>query len=316
MAARLTIYAPDQPVRSFLLDPGTEYQLGRAASCQILISDPRISRNHARIARRDDAWRIVDLGSKNGLQVGGKDCHEAELGDGAWISFGGLLANFSLLSAEQLAADRRQSEARWGSTMDLSRRLEPAAGIERLLEQVLDAVLELADAERGFVMLPDDQGRLAVRASVSRGMTDLARDEFPGSRSAVERALASGQSVVVCDAREDILLARRPSIEAGAIRALVCLPLLIGERVSGVIYLDSRAEGKVFTELDLEILETFGSHAALVLGVASVRTDLAELASLLPAEMSRKPGADELVHRLQAALPAATSLPELEGSCA
>jgi hypothetical protein len=53
-----------------------------------------------------------------------------------------------------------------------------------------------------------------------------------------------------------------------------------------------------------------------VLGVASVRDDLDELASLLPAEMARKPGADELVHRLQAALPAAASLPELEGSCA
>jgi hypothetical protein len=316
MAARLTIYPPDQPVRSFMLDPGIEYQLGRSASCQIPIADPRISRTHARITRRDDAWRILDLGSKNGLQVGGQNCHEAELADGAWISIGGLLANFSLLSPAQLASDHRQAEARWGSTMDLSRRLEPAAGIERLLEQVLDAVLELADAQRGFVMLPDDQGLLAVRARVSRGTSDLASDPFPGSRSVVERALASRQSVVVCDAREDILLARRPSIESGAIRALVCLPLLIGEQLSGVIYLDSRVEGKVFTELDLEILETFGSHAALVLGVASVRDDLDELASLLPAEMARKPGADELVHRLQAALPAAASLPELEGSCA
>lgn len=316
MAARLTIYPPDQPVRSFLLEPGSEYQLGRAAPCDILVSDPRISRSHARIAHRDHAWRIEDLGSKNGLQVGGRDCREAELGDGAWISFGGLLANFSLLSAEQLAADRRQTEARWGSTMDLSRRLEPAAGIEQLLEQVLDAVLELAGAERGFVMLPDDQGRLAVRASVRRGRPESRRDDFPGSRSAVERVLASRQAVVVCDAREDILLARRPSIEAGAIRALVCLPLLVGERLSGVIYLDSRAEGKVFTELDLELLETFGSHAALVLGVASVRDELAELASLLPAQMSRKPGAAELVQRLQAALPPSTSLPQAEGSFA
>lgn len=316
MAACLTIYPPDRPVRSYLLDPRNEYQLGRDPSCELRIPDSRISRTHARITRGGRGWEIVDLGSKNGMQVDGLACREAGLSDGAWISFGGLLASFRLLTDEQLAADRRRGEARWGSTVDLSRQLEPAAGIERLLREILDAVVELAGAERGFIMLPDETGRLAVRARATYGAWRARPDELSVSLSAVQRVLDSLQPVVACDVREDVLLARRPSVEAGGIRALVCLPLRIGERISGVIYLDSRQDGKVFTELDLEILEAFSSHAALVLGVASVRDDIADLTALLPREMSRRSGADDLVRRLQATLPVHTCLVDPGGTFA
>lgn len=316
MAACLTIYPPDRPVRRFLLDPRNEYQLGRAPSCELQIIDSRVSRTHARLTRRDQAWQVEDLGSKNGLQVDGRECRKSPLADGSWISFGGLLANFSMLTEERLAADRRHCEARWGSTLDLSRRLDPTAGIERLLREVLDAVLDVAGAERGFVMLPDDAGRLTVQARVTRGSWAAGHDEFPGSLGAVQRVLASHRPVVACDVRADVLLANRPSVEAGGIRALVCLPLPVGDRISGVVYVDSRLDGKVFTELDLEILEAFASHAALVLGVACVRDDLAELASLLPRDMSGQPGAEALLRRLQERLPAHTLLADPGGSFA
>jgi pSer/pThr/pTyr-binding forkhead associated (FHA) protein len=316
MAACLTIYPPDRPVRSYLLDPRNEYRLGRGEACELRIPDHRVSRTHARIARKGCDWQVVDLGSKNGTQVDGRDCRESGLTDGSWISFGGLLANFRLLSADALDADRRRGQARWGSTVDLSRRLQPAAGIERLLGEVLDALVELAGAERGFVMLPDEEGRLAVRARVNRSAWAAGQDDFSGSLGAVQQVLDSRQPVVACDVRADVLLARRPSVQAGGIRALVCMPLLIGERISGVIYLDSRLDGKVFTELDLEILEAFASHAALVLGVASVRDDIADLAALLPREMSRRPGAEELVRRLQAILPAHAALADPGGTFA
>jgi pSer/pThr/pTyr-binding forkhead associated (FHA) protein len=313
MAARLTIYPPDQPVRSFLLEAQDDYRIGRAESCEIRISDARISRIHARLAHVEGDWRVIDLHSKNGVTVDGQTCLESRLNDGAWISFGGLLANFCLVNATELTSERRRRETRWGSTVDISRQLDPAAGIDKLLRKILDAVLELTGTERGFIMLPDDAGRLAIRARASRSEWPGGKDDFPGSLGTVERVLASRRPVIACDVRADALLARRPSVEAGMIRALLCIPLVIGDRLSGVIYLDSRADGKVFTELDLELLEAFASHAALVLGVASLRDDFAELASLLPAEMSRRPRAGALVRRLTAALPDPVSSPDIAG---
>jgi hypothetical protein len=307
MTARLTIYTADQPVRSFLLDDGTEYQLGRGAACQIRIADARVSRTHARIAHPERAWQVEDLGSKNGLQVDGKDCRKAELADGAWISFGGLLASFRVLRAGQLAGDRQEAASRWESTVELSRRLDPA-DIEQLLAGTLAALLEVAGMTRGFIMLPDPQGRLGIRARSPGEGSAAVTGDFPGSRSVVEQVLATRGAVVASDTRADLLLARRPSIESGSIRALACLPLLVGEQLAGVVYLDSLADGKVVTALDMELLEAFVSHAALLLGAASLRDELAELAALLPAEMSQGPGADALLRRLQAALPGELTL--------
>lgn len=314
MPARLTVYPLNQPVQRYLLDPQREYLIGRGLDCDLRIVDPRLSRRHARLAVQADRWRLSDLGSKNGVQLDGRRIDESVLADGNWISFGGLLGSFDVPSEDRLAAEGQQAQTRWQTTIDLSRRLNPGSDFDALLQQLLDAVLQIADAERGFVMLADEQGRLAVRARAGRATALSPEVRFPGSKGALYWALAEQRPVVVCDARADVLLASRPSVETGQIRALVCLPLTIGNRVTGVIYLDSSQPGKVFTELDVEILQAFAAHAALVIGVASVRDGLAGLAELLPAQMSRGPGAEELVRRLQAALPRPTPLAAPDGN--
>jgi len=54
------------------LKPGT-YTVGRDPSCDIVISDPYVSRRHARIFYRDNRWYIEDLGSRNGTYVNSED---------------------------------------------------------------------------------------------------------------------------------------------------------------------------------------------------------------------------------------------------
>lgn len=314
MPARLTLYPPDQPVQRFLLDPRREYLVGRGPDCDLRVADSRLSRRHARLACSSDRWLLSDLESKNGVQLDGRAVHETALADGNWISFGGLLCNFDVVSEERLAAERDRAQSRWQTTINFSRRLDPHADIDALLRQLLDSALELADAERAFVMLVDEQGRLAVRARVSRLGALAAEARFPGSTGTVRRVLAERRSVVVCDARADALLAARPSIASEEIRALVCLPLAIGDHPAGVMYLDSCTPGKVFTQLDVDLLEAFAEHAALVIGVASIRTELVDLAALLPAEMSRHASPVELVRRLQAALPRYTALVAPDGN--
>jgi pSer/pThr/pTyr-binding forkhead associated (FHA) protein len=279
--ARLTLYLPDQPARQLPLHPGREYLIGRGPDCDLAVADPRLSRRHARIALADGCWRFDDLGSKNGTTLACREASDTKLRDGDWISFGGLLAQFADLSDRQLADEQVRERTRRQATMDRSQRLDPRAGVGDLLREVLHASMELAGAERGFVMLMDGDGKLQVRAEA--GGIDPARPapDFPGSRGALARAISTRAPVVVCDASADTLLGVQPSIVAGQIRALACLPLVIGGEVTGLVYLDSRIPGKVFTRLDVEILEVFAARAALVIGVASVREDLASLPRLV-----------------------------------
>jgi pSer/pThr/pTyr-binding forkhead associated (FHA) protein len=277
MPARLTLFPPDQPAQRHLLDTGREYLIGRGADCDLRIHDRRLSRCHARLTCTRDRWQIADLESKNGVQLDGHVVSEAPLHHGTWLSIGGVLAVFDLVSEERLAAERELVESRWNTTFDLSRRLDPNAAVDALLGQLLGSVLELADAERAFVMLGGENGELTVRARRARNGSLAADERFPGSTAAVHRAMAEARAVVVCDARADALLGARPSVAAEHIRALVCMPLAIADQPSGVVYLDSSSPGKIFTALDLELLEAFVAQAALVIGVAAVREDLAAL---------------------------------------
>lgn len=303
MPARLTVYPPDRPARQFRLEPDRHYLVGRAPDCDLRIEDPRLSRHHARLAIADGCWRFGDLGSKNGTSLAGRVAGDNALRHGDWISFGGMLGRFDELSDERLAAEERGARTRWDDTVRRSRGLDPAAGVDRLLQQMLAASMELAGAERGFVMLADAQGLLQVRARAGGVSPVTAGREFPGSRGALARALAARAPVVVCDTSADTLLGAQQSVVTGSIRALACLPLVVGDHLTGLVYLDSHVPGKVFTALDIEILEAFASHAALVIGVASVREELAEVARLLPAELSRQPAPQALLRELTARLP-------------
>src|SRR5688572_12316245 len=267
MPARLTVYPPDQPARQFPLDPERGYLIGRGPDCDLRIEDPRISRHHARLAVSDGSWHFGDLGSKNGTTLAGRMPGDAVLNHGDWISFGGLLGQFADLSDAELAADEQGRRERWDDTVSRCRRLDAKADLDVLLQQMLSSSMELAGAHRGFVMLAGADGELAVRARAGGVDPAIAGRNFTGSRGALARVLSSRAAVVVWDTSADTMLGAQPSVVSGHIRALVCLPLVIGEQVTGLIYLDSNTPGKVFTALDVEILEAFAAHSALVIGV-------------------------------------------------
>jgi pSer/pThr/pTyr-binding forkhead associated (FHA) protein len=279
MPARLTVYPPDQPARQFLLDPERGCLIGRGPDCDLHIEDPRLSRRHARLAVSDGCWRFGDLGSKNGTMLAGRAPGETMLKNGDWISFGGLLGQFAVLSDAELAADERGARARREDTISRSRRLDPQAGVDALLQQVLHSLMELAGAQRGFVMLAGGDRPLAVRACAGGVDPATAGRDFPGSRGALARVMQARAPVVVCDTSADTMLGAQPSIVSGQIRALVCLPLVIGGQMTGLVYLDSSTPGKVFSSLDVEILEAFAAHAALVIAAATVREELADVAA-------------------------------------
>lgn len=296
MPARLRVHFSRQPVRSFPLDEGREYLIGRGDDCALALDDPRVSRHHARLFSREGEgvarWEIRDLGSKNGLSVGGLPADgPAVLGESVWISIGGLPAHFEVLSAERQGAEARRELNRWHTSLALQRRIDPAAGLESLLGQTLASVLELTDAERGFILLNRVEGGLEVAAARGPDRTDEpgAADReraFAGSSAAVEQALAHGRPVTLCDASLDEILGRQPSVVEHEIRALVCLPLKVLDRTIGVLYGDSRQPGSAFTELDVEILAAHAAHAALAIAVARLHREVASVGEVLPAQPS------------------------------
>jgi hypothetical protein len=286
MIARLTVHLPRQPTKTLLARQPATYVVGRDPSCDLTLDDARVSRRHARLAHSNGEWVITDLGSKNGVSLDGSAIDEAALDRPCWLSFGGLMGRFEPLGPDSPWFNERSR--RFQSSLDARRRLDSAnQEVEDLVQRLLGSVLEITRAERGFVLLANGED-LEVVGSSGIDPSAVTGGDFLGSSSAVRRVLQSGRPIAESDIVDDSVLAGRPSVIAGGIRGLVCLPLEAADERLGALYVDSTKAGAAFDELDLEILAALTSHAALALWIASVDRELHGLTGRLPTAFARR----------------------------
>jgi len=276
MPARFSAYPPDRAAVVRVLADAERYSVGRTAACELQLDHASVSRVHAEILFEDGGWRLIDLGSKNGLRVDGRLVSQASLGSPTWFAIGDVYCWLEPLSAETARDAAAFAEVRRSTSRALSQQLHHVFGVEPLLQQTLSAVLEMSQLERGFVLY-GDRGDLRVRAVHGLRHAELGGRSFAGSAGSVERCLAGRHSVICCDTSDSPWLGARPSVVLGGIRALVCVPLLLGEELLGAIYADSRSAGPLLTEFDLELIEGMAQQAAAALAAARLRGAVDEL---------------------------------------
>ncbi|MCC6614311.1 MAG: GAF domain-containing protein [Anaerolineae bacterium] len=137
--------------------------------------------------------------------------------------------------------------------------------LQVVLDQVMDAVIELTGAERGFLMLRDDDGGVRVVAARNLDQQTITSDKFAYSRTIVNRALDAGEPILTTNAAEDPRFAGQVSIVQHSLRSLMASPLRVRGRIIGVAYVDNRAGTGLFDKDDLTALETLTVQAAFAI---------------------------------------------------
>jgi transcriptional regulator with GAF, ATPase, and Fis domain len=269
--AKLTLYPREGASRHFVLREGVDYSVGREPASDVLIDDPRISAGHARLCSRDSGWLLLDLQSKNGTFVNAIRITEALLESEEWVSLGGFLTRFEIVSEAEVERLRSERVRRLQTFTEARRILDSSLEPRALLSRLLDSVLELIGAERGFLALFSPEGRLCAEVVAGLAAGAVSGDHFSGSYGAIERVLTEDRSIVTSNAKADAFLGRRPSVIEMEIETLACVALRIEGKTTGLIYVDGKKRGGVFTDLDLEILEALSDHAAVA--VATFRLD-------------------------------------------
>jgi transcriptional regulator with GAF, ATPase, and Fis domain/tetratricopeptide (TPR) repeat protein len=131
--------------------------------------------------------------------------------------------------------------------------------LARLHEGIVDAAVELADAERGFLVTRSRDGALKVRAARAFG-ADLA-DERP-SASVAARVLDAGRPLVTVDALEDDRLDRAASVHAMALRSVLAVPIPLGGARAAALVLDDRLRPGAFDEATVAVVSDLAELAA------------------------------------------------------
>ena len=262
MQARLTAFPPDSAALTQVIGTGDAVRIGRGADCTLRIHHPSISRVHAELRIDDAGGRVRDLGSKNGSFMDGTAISDALLDGPCWLRFGDVFCEFLPLSAADVTSVQVGTQARRAAATAHTARIEGVLQLDDLLGATLRGVLDLAQCDRGFVLLDSPEG-FRVRTSISLDPAALGSRQFSGSVGAVDRALQSRRSVIANDIGQQAWLASRASVAAAGLSALACLPLLEADRAIGAVYADRTQAGPPITALDLELLEAFVERAAL-----------------------------------------------------
>ncbi|MCA9523365.1 MAG: sigma-54-dependent Fis family transcriptional regulator, partial [Myxococcales bacterium] len=148
--------------------------------------------------------------------------------------------------------------------MEINSRLNIERNSEKLLELILDTVIDLTGAERGFLIVRDN-GKIRVPVARNIDQETIKRQQFKISRSIAEKVLESGEPLLSVDAQSDARLEDFSSVHELRLRSILCFPLRIKSDVKGAIYIDNRFQYRAFNDRDLMVLSAFGDQAGIAI---------------------------------------------------
>jgi adenylate cyclase len=143
---------------------------------------------------------------------------------------------------------------------DLSSSLEPPV----VLRRVMDSVIKLMKADRGFIVLVDATGIMEV--VMSGGDADPEKSkEFLGSRTVIDHVVRTGNAVLSTDASLDDRFKGQQSVILQNLRSIIAVPLVTKGSVIGAVYVDNKFHAAVFAEKDKEFLQAIADLAAIAI---------------------------------------------------
>jgi adenylate cyclase len=149
--------------------------------------------------------------------------------------------------------------------------------VDEVLQIVMDTIIRLMGAERGFLMLRDERsasGEMAMRIARNWEQESINKNEFAISRTVVQRVIDSGEAILTTNAREDPRFGGQESIIAFNLRSILCVPLSVKSVLIGVIYTDNRIRTGIFSESDRDLLLAFANQAAVAIENARLFSSL------------------------------------------
>jgi phosphoserine phosphatase RsbU/P len=279
--------------------------LGRHPECDVVIDAGAISRYHAKIVFNDGGYWIEDLKSRNGTFVNGQmiggptrlqESDQIRICDvelafysgerpeflgpdnDSSSAFGFLAEDEDAHSTQQLSGVEVRTDAsgsvrlsasaetKLAALLQINQDLGRALKLDEVLPRVLESLFKVfPQADRGFIVLVDSEGRLVPRWMKARRAGDE-EGSVRISRTIVRKVMESGQPILSIDAASDERFQMSESIADFRIRSMICAPLLDsdGGRL-GALQIDTCDQRHRFGEDEIDVLAAVASQAGIAI---------------------------------------------------
>lgn len=279
------------------------FTIGRAEGNDLVLADPTVSREHARIESADGRHFLVDATGRGRTFVNGQAVDRHELRSGDQIAIG----PYTLTYRAKSAAVARQEAARAETLIAFSpvglplferlvQKLGGPAGLSRPDARNLNAQLDPTEARlleivarleacgtnaqvaqcllhEAMDIIPSDHGQIVYPGegesiTVAAAIPDEDGDREPLSASVVRQVLATGQALACLDVNQDRRFRASISLAGRGASSVMAVPLVLAGRVAGAICLLREDEAARYSAADLELLSAISQVASAVLSSA------------------------------------------------
>ena len=270
--------------------------VGRGGDNDVVVDDSAIPQSAFHIEYDGGAYRLAS--HEGAVAINGKKKGEAVLVVGDVITIGGSEIRFSESGtpARPFTPGTPTPEPPGGASLDpaalaklvaFSQKLLTRYELDPLLDTMMDQVIELTRADKGFLILFENgEPHIKVARNVKHENIDDAISRI--SDSIVANVLKTRKPLIVSDALKDPQYSSSESVVNLKLLSVMCAPLTEKGEVFGLIYVGNDSIANLFEPKSLDLLTIWAAQASLVLRnallVNELRMDNAELRKQLEVE--------------------------------
>jgi serine phosphatase RsbU (regulator of sigma subunit) len=266
--------------------------MGRATDCAIPLKDRFLSRRHAEILSQNGGWILRDNGSANGTFVNGARVEAPvklgpgdpiELGHSKQVVGGGPSREAALRQTDGAVpltqfilteGQVKESAERSRIIHGLALELIADRPMAELFDFILDRVVDLMKPSRAALALLDGDDHSPQ--IVKMRQTDGGSRELNISRTLIREVVRDRKVLAFTDVGSSGALAAAQSIIGQSIYSALCAPLVCGDSVLGVLYVDYQVSRRVISEDDAQLAAQIARVAAIKLESTRLRESALE----------------------------------------
>jgi len=267
-------------------------RLGSDPTCDVTLAGDDVAADHIQIVREDDGYVAASLGRGRPMLINGKKERRAHLRDGDIIDIGDQILTFAQHDAPASSGETPPEETRasvnaYKEIVGFSEKLLRSRDLGSLLTTLMDTVVELTRADKGFLVLFEDGvpvvkvARNVQRENIEGAVTQL-------SDSILAKVVREQQPVIVSDALNDREFKSSVSVMNLKLCSVMCVPLTDRGELFGLIYLGSNRVVSLFEPSMLDAVTVFASHASLLIRNAMSLDDLRASNASLRTQLEEK----------------------------
>jgi transcriptional regulator with GAF, ATPase, and Fis domain len=250
--------------------------LGKGEDVDVFLQDPLLADTHAHIHFDGRDFNISVTDRDLDLHVNGRRRTKHRLSQDDRIRVGGAEIEFSLYDepvTDEVAAKTMAELNSYKRLFEFSQKLMNNYEIPSLLDSLLDVVVQVSNADKGFIVLLES-GEPVVKVARNLRRETISDAVRHLSDSIIKKVVETKQPLIISDALNDSSFKNSLSVMNLRLTSVMCVPLLERGNLIGLIYVGNDNVAQLFDQSALEILTIFAAQASLVIRNALLVNEL------------------------------------------